>query len=112
MSVSGCDAHGHGSGSPAAHADRRGAGGQPDGGKADMRRAVYEGNRTFTVQDAEPDTPGEGEVTLAVAYTGICGTDLHILHGAMDHRVDTPAVVGHEMSGSIARVGPGVEGWS
>jgi (R,R)-butanediol dehydrogenase/meso-butanediol dehydrogenase/diacetyl reductase len=76
-----------------------------------MRRAVYQGNRTFTVQDAEPITPGEGEVTLAVAYTGICGTDLHVLHGAMDHRVATPAVIGHEMSGSIAAVGPGVEGW-
>jgi 2-desacetyl-2-hydroxyethyl bacteriochlorophyllide A dehydrogenase len=51
-------------------------------------------------------------VRIEVAYTGICGTDLHILHGAMDNRVSTPAVIGHEMSGRIAEVGPGVEGWA
>jgi 2-desacetyl-2-hydroxyethyl bacteriochlorophyllide A dehydrogenase len=51
-------------------------------------------------------------VRIAVAYTGICGTDLHILHGAMDHRVTLPAVIGHEMSGRVAEIGAGVTGWS
>ncbi|MER5542223.1 alcohol dehydrogenase catalytic domain-containing protein [Streptomyces sp. NPDC002589] len=55
--------------------------------------------------------PGPGEVELAPAYVGICGTDLHIFHGDMDARVHTPAVLGHEMSGRVVRVGPGVEGW-
>lgn len=36
---------------------------------------------------------------------GICGTDLHIKHGAMDGRVTIPAVIGHEMSGTVAAVG-------
>ena len=49
---------------------------------------------------------------IDVAYTGICGTDLHILHGAMDQRVTVPAVIGHEMSGRIAEIGPGVVGWA
>jgi 2-desacetyl-2-hydroxyethyl bacteriochlorophyllide A dehydrogenase len=53
-----------------------------------------------------------GEVEITVAYTGICGTDLHIVHGAMDARVARPAVLGHEMSGSIAAVGEGVDGWA
>ena len=48
------------------------------------RSAHYAGDRTFTVSDAEPVPPGPGQVRLDVAYTGICGTDLHILHGAMD----------------------------
>ncbi|GGO53737.1 hypothetical protein GCM10012286_61830 [Streptomyces lasiicapitis] len=48
---------------------------------------------------------------LTPAYVGICGTDLHIFHGDMDARVHTPAVLGHEMSGRVVRVGPGVEGW-
>ena len=43
---------------------------------------------------------------------GICGTDLHILHGAMDARVTLPAVLGHEMSGTIAAIGSGVSGRS
>jgi 2-desacetyl-2-hydroxyethyl bacteriochlorophyllide A dehydrogenase len=51
-------------------------------------------------------------VQLAVAYVGICGTDLHIKHGAMDGRVAIPAVIGHEMSGTVAAVGEGVGHWS
>lgn len=41
--------------------------------------------------DTEAPQPSPGEVQLEVAYTGICGTDLHILHGAMDVRVTMPA---------------------
>jgi (R,R)-butanediol dehydrogenase / meso-butanediol dehydrogenase / diacetyl reductase len=51
-------------------------------------------------------------VQLAVAYTGICGTDLHILHGHMDARVTMPAVLGHEMSGRVVAVGSDVTAWS
>jgi len=74
--------------------------------------ACYVGDRTVTLLEAEQRRPGAGEVELDVAYTGICGTDLHIVHGAMDARVSLPTVLGHEMSGSIAAVGDGVTGWS
>lgn len=74
------------------------------------RSAQYVGDRTFAVGDTDPVPPGPGQVRIDVAYTGICGTDLHILHGAMDHRVRVPAVIGHEMSGRIAEIGTGVEG--
>src|SRR5437868_15218967 len=74
------------------------------------RSAHYAGNRTFTVDDTEPVPPAAGQVRLDIAYTGICGTDLHILHGAMDHRVHVPAVIGHEMSGRIAEIGADVQG--
>ncbi|WP_205328546.1 zinc-binding dehydrogenase [Glycomyces sp. YM15] len=77
-----------------------------------MLAAHYAGNRTITVGEAEPSPPGPGQVQIAVAYNGICGTDLHILSGHMDARVDTPAVIGHEMSGTIAALGDGVEGWA
>jgi 2-desacetyl-2-hydroxyethyl bacteriochlorophyllide A dehydrogenase len=43
-----------------------------------------------------------------VAYCGVCGTDLHIAHGAMDGRIGEPRVIGHEMSGIVAEVGPDV----
>jgi (R,R)-butanediol dehydrogenase / meso-butanediol dehydrogenase / diacetyl reductase len=56
--------------------------------------------------------PARGQVRLDVAYVGICGTDLHIKHGAMDARVALPAVIGHEMSGTVAAVGEGVTAWS
>ncbi|GIF05041.1 zinc-dependent alcohol dehydrogenase [Actinoplanes siamensis] len=76
------------------------------------RAAYYLGERTFAVRESEPVPPGPGEVRIDVAYTGICGTDLHILHGAMDHRVRTPGVIGHEMSGRIAELGQDVAGLS
>ena len=55
--------------------------------------------------------PGPGDVQIAVAFTGICGTDLHIRHGSMDARVRVPVVLGHEMSGRIAAVGAAVSRW-
>jgi 2-desacetyl-2-hydroxyethyl bacteriochlorophyllide A dehydrogenase len=76
-----------------------------------MRTAQYVGARTITVSDQDASPPGRGEVQLRVAYTGLCGTDLHILHGNMDARVQTPLTFGHEMSGTIAAVGDGVDGW-
>ncbi|MFE9568210.1 zinc-binding dehydrogenase [Streptomyces sp. NPDC006692] len=72
----------------------------------------YTAARTLDTAPAQTRPPGPGEVELAPAYVGICGTDLHIFHGDMDARVATPAVLGHEMSGRVIRVGPGVEGWS
>jgi (R,R)-butanediol dehydrogenase/meso-butanediol dehydrogenase/diacetyl reductase len=71
----------------------------------------YLAARTLNTGTVESGPPGAGEVEIAPAYVGICGTDLHIFHGDMDARVKAPAVLGHEMSGRIVRVGPGVEGW-
>src|SRR5438067_9705573 len=73
------------------------------------RGAYYEGGGAFAIRDAPPVAPGPGEVRLAVAYCGICGTDLHIAHGAMDQRVAPPQVIGHEMSGTVAELGAGVD---
>jgi 2-desacetyl-2-hydroxyethyl bacteriochlorophyllide A dehydrogenase len=71
----------------------------------------YLSARTLDTAPVPGTPPGPGEVELAPAYVGICGTDLHIFHGDMDARVSAPAVLGHEMSGRIVRVGAGVEGW-
>ncbi|MFJ8547078.1 zinc-binding dehydrogenase [Streptomyces sp. NPDC093586] len=71
----------------------------------------YTAARTLDTGPAKTSAPGPGEVELAPAYVGICGTDLHIFHGDMDARVSRPAVLGHEMSGRVVRVGPGVEEW-
>jgi 2-desacetyl-2-hydroxyethyl bacteriochlorophyllide A dehydrogenase len=77
-----------------------------------MLAAEYTGDRTITVEEREPEPLRPGEVRIAVAYVGICGTDLHVFHGDMDARVATPATIGHEMSGTIAELGPEVEGWA
>jgi 2-desacetyl-2-hydroxyethyl bacteriochlorophyllide A dehydrogenase len=77
-----------------------------------MRSAAYLGDRRVESAVAEPTPPAPGEVRIAVAYTGLCGTDLHIFHGNMDARVTRPLVFGHEMSGTIEALGDGVEGWT
>ncbi|HEX3056408.1 MAG TPA: alcohol dehydrogenase catalytic domain-containing protein [Gaiellaceae bacterium] len=77
-----------------------------------MTAAYYHGGGKFSIGDARLENPGPGEVRLDVAYCGVCGTDLHIAHGAMDARVHPPQVIGHEMSGTVAELGADVAGFS
>lgn len=77
-----------------------------------MLTAAYVGNRTIELQPARTLPPGRGQVRIHVAFVGLCGTDLHILHGSMDRRVKVPLIFGHEMSGTIEEVGGGVDGWA
>lgn len=76
-----------------------------------MKATQYQGNKQFAVVETEKELPGEGEVRIKVAYCGVCGTDVHIYHGMMDQRVDIPQTIGHEMSGIIDAIGPGVAGF-
>lgn len=70
-----------------------------------MRTASYIGEGRIEPRNADPVEPGADDVRIRVAYAGICGTDLHILHGHMDHRVTVPQPIGHEMSGTVESVG-------
>lgn len=72
----------------------------------------YVGDGAVELGESTATDPAPGHVQIAVAYTGLCGTDLHLLHGAMDARVARPLVFGHEMSGTISAVGHGVDGWA
>ena len=76
-----------------------------------MQAAYFEGNRTLRTGECVPVAPAPGRVQIRVAYCGICGTDLHLFHGAMAHRLTLPHVMGHEMSGTIAALGSDVTGW-
>jgi (R,R)-butanediol dehydrogenase / meso-butanediol dehydrogenase / diacetyl reductase len=77
-----------------------------------MRALRYVAAGNVEVREIDATPPAEGQVQIEVAFTGICGTDLHIFHGSMDARVTRPAVIGHEMSGRISALGAGVDGWS
>jgi (R,R)-butanediol dehydrogenase/meso-butanediol dehydrogenase/diacetyl reductase len=78
-----------------------------------MAQAVfYEGDRRIVSADTTPTAPASGEVQIKVSHGGICGTDLHIFHGAMDQRVQMPQILGHEMSGTVHDIGDGVDGLS
>jgi L-iditol 2-dehydrogenase len=63
------------------------------------------------MRDVPEPSPGPGEVRIRVAYAGICASDLHILNDDIALAVRPPVVMGHEFSGTIDRLGSGVEGW-
>ncbi|MBO5295524.1 MAG: alcohol dehydrogenase catalytic domain-containing protein [Clostridia bacterium] len=51
----------------------------------------------------------EDEVLIRVAYSGICGTDIHILHDQFPYY--PPVIIGHEFSGEVVEVGSKVTGF-
>src|SRR5215204_3932591 len=53
------------------------------------------------------DEPRAGEVLVALAASGVCGSDIHAAHGESNAGV-LPMVAGHEGSGVVEAVGPGV----
>ena len=83
-----------------------------------MRALRFHAAGDVRVDDvAEPPAPGPGEVLVAPAVCGICGTDLHeFLSGPTRTCVDPhpvtggriPQILGHELSGAVVAVGPGV----
>jgi (R,R)-butanediol dehydrogenase/meso-butanediol dehydrogenase/diacetyl reductase len=77
-----------------------------------MLKASYVGDKVLEVSKTEAKDPARDEVQIEVAFVGLCGTDLHIIHGNMDARVKTPLSFGHEMSGVITALGENVSGWS
>ena len=76
---------------------------------ADHRALVITEPGVIALQDVAPLVPGPGEVVARPAYVGVCGTDLELLDGVVDPAyVRYPLVPGHEWSGVIEAVGPGV----
>jgi len=70
-----------------------------------MRAAVYRGPNHVVIEQVPVPEIGPGELLIRVAACGICGTDIKkIQHGF----VQPPQILGHEVAGTVAAVGPGV----
>jgi L-iditol 2-dehydrogenase len=74
-----------------------------------MRAAVYRGINDVRVETVPVPEIGPGEVLVKIHTCGICGTDLKKIHSGSH---DAPRVFGHEMSGTVAKVGEGVTGFA
>src|SRR5262244_2344844 len=73
-----------------------------------MRAAVLDAaNARLHLEDVPVPTPRAGEILVKVAACGVCHTDLHVIKGEV--AFPTPAVLGHEISGTVAALGEGVE---
>ncbi|MDX2044587.1 MAG: zinc-dependent alcohol dehydrogenase [Acidobacteriota bacterium] len=67
------------------------------------------------VEELATPQPGAGEVLIKVAACGVCHSDLHLVRGEWDLLkpiTKLPLVPGHEVTGTIAALGEGVEGFA
>lgn len=62
----------------------------------------------LTLTDVETTSPPRDHVGIAVAACGVCGTDHAFVNGAFPG-LTWPLTPGHEIAGTIAEVGDGVE---
>lgn len=75
-----------------------------------MRAAVLHRARDLRLEEREVPRPTAGEALVAVESVGLCGSDLHYyLHGRNGtNTVRSPAVLGHEIGGTVTEAGRGV----
>jgi 2-desacetyl-2-hydroxyethyl bacteriochlorophyllide A dehydrogenase len=75
-----------------------------------MRAVVVERPGLATLQRVPRPEPSHGEVLVRVGAAGICGSDVELLEGRRPAKyVRYPIIPGHEWSGTVEDVGPGVE---
>lgn len=76
-----------------------------------QRVAVLEDSRTIDMRHALIPEPEHGEIRVKVRFVGICGSDVESYRGCRSPEfLSTPSRLGHEVSGLIDKVGPGVRG--
>jgi len=71
-----------------------------------MKAAVYRGVNEVRLETVPVPEIGAGEILLRVHTCGICGTDLKKIASGSH---SAPRIFGHETSGTVAKVGDGVE---
>ena len=80
-----------------------------------MKQARTYGPFDIRVDDVPEPVPGPGEVKVKIAYCGICGSDPEIYEGTFGLLKapwwpPAPFTTGHEASGTIVEIGPGLKG--
>ena len=76
------------------------------GGSA-VKQAVMTSPGHIEFHDVAVPVPAAGQVLLRMKRIGVCGSDIHVWHGK--HALTPyPVVQGHEVSGIVEKVGPGV----
>ena len=77
-----------------------------------MQAAVMHAFREPLRLETVPDPiPPDGGVVIKVEACGVCRSDWHALMGH-DPTIKLPHVPGHELAGTVAELGRGVEGWA
>ena len=83
----------------------------PDGDSSGMRVAVLDEPYKIRVARARIPEPGDDEVLIKIKYVGICGSDVETYRGTRAPEfVSFPVRLGHEVAGTIEKVGNEVLG--
>ncbi|MDA7946177.1 MAG: zinc-dependent alcohol dehydrogenase family protein [Hyphomicrobiaceae bacterium] len=64
--------------------------------------------RPLQFEERPDPRPGAGEVLIDIAACGVCRTDLHLVDGELPDPA-LPVIPGHEVVGTVAEVGEGVD---
>jgi len=70
---------------------------------------VREFGKPLIIEETAVPTPGEGQILVKIAATGVCHTDLHAVSGDWPVKPQPPFIPGHEGVGHVAAVGSGVK---
>ena len=78
-----------------------------------MKAAVLHQLRTpLSIERVAVPAPGHGELLIKVTACGVCHSDLHAVDGDWTPPPVLPLIPGHEVAGTVARLGPGVTGFT
>ena len=72
---------------------------------------VESAGQPLTLVDVETTSPPPGHVRIAVAACGVCGTDHAFVTGGFPG-LAWPVTPGHEIAGTVAELGDGVDGFA
>jgi succinate semialdehyde reductase (NADPH) len=73
-----------------------------------LAAVLPEPGASLQLEELPVPRPRRGEALVQVAACGVCHTDLHVMKGEV--AFPTPAVLGHEISGTVVELGDGTGG--
>jgi S-(hydroxymethyl)glutathione dehydrogenase / alcohol dehydrogenase len=69
-----------------------------------MKAAIFVGQeQDLVIEDLEPQPPGPRDVVVKIGASGVCHSDLSVIHGYIP--IPPPCILGHEGAGVVEEVG-------
>ena len=72
-----------------------------------MRQAVMTAPGVVEIVEAAVPEPGSKQIQINIKRIGICGSDVHVWHGAHPF-TSYPVIQGHEYCGIVSKIGSDV----
>ena len=73
-----------------------------------MKALIYKDTNILAIEEVPTPDIGPGKLLVRSELSGICGSDVSMVKHGM---AEPGSILGHELVGSVAEIGPGVEGW-